>query len=293
MIISLKNNLFDDSDVVLNINRVGQEHCNPRKKDEVYVLPCFSLHFVMFGMVTVIDESGKEYEVGKSEVFLLHKDQKYRYFPNRQNPWLYIWVNFTGENLDKLFAACGLTKDNIKMRVSRYDEFANIMRELYDAFDAGEMQQLNCVSYFLLMVGKLIAQSQSNQLLPKVARKKKSMREILIYINNNIASDYLSNETIARENGISVRGLTMLFDEMLGMSPVEYINRYRISTACERLQDRPSNITEAARCAGFDDDKYFARVFKKIMGMTPSDYVKSNISDDPFMWIRSKNMWYR
>lgn len=293
MIISLKNNLFDDSDISIDILRVGQEHCNPRKKIEDSVRPCYSLHFVMFGRGVLIDPNGREYKIGKSEVFLMYENEMYKYYPDTKDPWSYLWVNFTGENIDKLFSVCGLTRDNVRVRISDYDTFVKLMRDMYEAFDASETQQINCFSYFMLMIGKLITQARMGAISPKIAHKMRMIREILMYINNNFTSEFLSNETIAHENGISVRGLTMLFEETLGMSPVEYINKYKVSVACERLKDGTASVGDTARWVGYDDEKYFSRVFKKVMGMTPQEYSKSGATDDPFLWIKEKGMFYR
>ena len=108
MLISIKNELFDDRDITLDVVKVGQEHCSPRKPVEGCVRPCYSLHFVMFGRGTIVSSDGYRYNVNKNEVFLLYEGEQYRYYPNSTDPWSYIWVEFTGENLDKLISACGL-----------------------------------------------------------------------------------------------------------------------------------------------------------------------------------------
>lgn len=293
MIISLKNNLFDDNDISVDILRVGQEYCNPQKKIEDVVRPCYSLHFVMFGRGLLVDTCGREYKIGKSEVFIMYENEKYKYYPDKKDPWSYIWVNFTGKYVDKVLAACGLSRENIRVRITDYEIFTKLMRDMYEAFDASETQQIKISSYFLLMIDMLITQARASLISPSVFRKKRLMREILIYINNNFTSTFLSNQTIARENGISVRGVSLLFKEMLDMSPVEYINKYKISVACERLQDGITSISDVAHWVGIEDEKYFSRVFKNIMGITPQEYSKSGSSDDPFLWIKEKGMFYR
>ncbi len=292
MIIPIKNELFDDRDITLDVVKVGQEHCSPRKPVEGCVRPCYSLHFVMFGRGTIVSSDGYRYNVNKNEVFLLYEGEQYRYYPNSTDPWSYIWVEFTGENLDKLISACGFEKNNIKKHVKDFSCYLELMRSLYDAYDAGEAQQLKCGAYLLLVISKLIEYEQDGKVPPKIALKRKQMREILIYINNNIAAN-LTNQMIAQVNGISVSSLNMLFNDILGMPPVDYINAYRIATACERFQTTNLNVKDAAFLVGFTDEKYFTRVFTNIKGVSPQEYKKSGTLEDPFLWIKEKGMLFR
>lgn len=293
MEIELNTNLIDDKKLSINILKVGQEHCSPRKKPENCKRPCYALHLVMFGRGTLIDGSGKKYEISKNDAFILYENESYTYCPDIHDPWSYIWVEFNGTEIDKLLSLCGFEKDSISKHIKDFNEFIMLMRDMYESYDASEVQQLRCSAYLMLVLGKFIEQEQALKISPRNAQKKKQLRNILVYINNNYASAALSNETIAQLHGMSVRSLTMLFAEVLGMSPVEYINAYRISVACERLQVANLGVTDAAHWAGFDDEKYFSRVFKSIKGISPLEYKKIGTTEDPFAWIKEKGMLFR
>ncbi len=56
------------------------------------------------------------------------------------------------------------------------------------------------------------------------------------------------------------------------MSVNEFINIYRIQKAKELLAKDKYYIYEIAKLVGFDDQQYFTRVFKKIVGVSPSEY---------------------
>lgn len=292
MIMPLKINEFDDSDVVLDVVKVGLEHCSPRKPIENCIRPCYSLHFVMFGRGTLITSDGQSYSMNKGDAFLLYEKEQYKYYPDNRDPWSYTWVEFTGENLDKVMSACGFEKGKIKKHVKDFVVFLDYMRNLYDMYDASEIQQLRCCAYLMLILGKFIEQEQESKVSPKIAYKRKQLREILIYINNNIAAN-LTNQMIAQVNGLSVSSLNMLFNNILGMPPVDYINAYRIATACEKFQAANWSVKDAAFLVGFSDEKYFTRVFTNIKGMSPQEYKKSGTLEDPFLWLKEKGMLFR
>ena len=106
-------------------------------------------------------------------------------------------------------------------------------------------------------------------------------------------SSSLTTESIAQLHGMSVRSLNRLFMEVLDMTPIEYLNAYRVSVACEGIQLWNPSIAEAAKWAGFEDDAYFSRVFKNIKGVSPQEYKKSGTAEDPFKWIKEKGMLFR
>ena len=63
--------------------------------------------------------------------------------------------------------------------------------------------------------------------------------------------------------------LTRIFRKELGISPWDYLNRYRIYLASELLRQEAMSVNEVASRTGFQDQAYFCRVFKKIKGVTP------------------------
>ena len=56
------------------------------------------------------------------------------------------------------------------------------------------------------------------------------------------------------------------------MPPLAYLNRLRIYHAMERLTATQDSIEDIARSSGIPDSSYFARVFKKYTGCSPTEY---------------------
>ena len=78
------------------------------------------------------------------------------------------------------------------------------------------------------------------------------------------------------QTGYSSSYFRKLFKEVTGLSPIMYFNRMRIEYAKTLLrQDSTLSIKEIAASSGFPDPYYFSRVFKKITGYSPSDYLLS------------------
>lgn len=90
-----------------------------------------------------------------------------------------------------------------------------------------------------------------------------------------IHSHYRDNITlkdIADHLQISESYLTKIFRAKTSYSVVEYITQYRLKQAIELLMDANVKIYEIAEKVGYQDSRYFSTLFKKEMGLTPSEF---------------------
>lgn len=79
--------------------------------------------------------------------------------------------------------------------------------------------------------------------------------------------------------GVSQNRLIKLFRQDFDMTPVEYINKLRVSKAKKLLKDSNEKILNTALLCGFGSLSSFYHVFKKQVGVTPGEY-KKKISED-------------
>ena len=79
--------------------------------------------------------------------------------------------------------------------------------------------------------------------------------------------------SIAEECQITASYLCRLFNEHLGTSFVEYLTTYRIEQAKALLQEGNLSIKETSSLVGFQDPNYFSRIFRRYVGLSPSDLV--------------------
>lgn len=94
------------------------------------------------------------------------------------------------------------------------------------------------------------------------------------YIRSNYPSQGLSLKIIADHCHISPSYLSRIFKQKKGYTITQQVNRTRIEEARHLLQVSDSTIEEIAKKVGFNDRSYFCKVFKKQVGLSPSDYRK-------------------
>ncbi len=79
----------------------------------------------------------------------------------------------------------------------------------------------------------------------------------------------ISRWQVADEVHTSEDYLTRIFKKELGLSPWDYLSRYRVWLAENLLRNTGMSVNEVSRETGFQDQAYFCRVFKKIKGYSP------------------------
>ena len=70
---------------------------------------------------------------------------------------------------------------------------------------------------------------------------------------------------------------SMLFKREVGINFLDYLNKYRLEISKQYLKQIQYNISEVTELSGFQDSKYFSKLFKKTFGITPTEYRKRNI----------------
>lgn len=88
----------------------------------------------------------------------------------------------------------------------------------------------------------------------------------------------LSIAVIAEELGYNAKYLSHLFKKKMEISYSEYLRCLRVKYATSLFDNGIDSVKNVAFLSGFSDPLYFSTVFKKIMGMSPKDYISKNIS---------------
>ncbi len=92
----------------------------------------------------------------------------------------------------------------------------------------------------------------------------------------------MSNAEVAELCGMSSFHFSHAFTGTFSLTFQEFVLRYRIFEACRELQHPNVPVANVAYSVGFNDPSYFARVFKRFVGISPSEYcekVESNEID--------------
>lgn len=107
----------------------------------------------------------------------------------------------------------------------------------------------------------------------KKNQKKKPVRDAIQYIADHY-KESLSLEIVATEVNLNPVYFSNIFKKETGENFVDYLHKYRIEVAKERLRREDSPVINIALELGYSDAKYFSKIFKKYVGIKPTDYRK-------------------
>lgn len=88
-------------------------------------------------------------------------------------------------------------------------------------------------------------------------------------------------DSLAAELCLSKSTMNRKIKSMTGLTPMDFVRNIRLRTACRLLRHRGTNVSDAAYAVGFSDPKYFARCFKEVYGITPSQYQQQPAEHTP------------
>lgn len=146
-------------------------------------------------------------------------------------------------------------------------EFNELMNSLFDQlFDSKNVFD-DYVYYYKIV--KLLASMATD--------KKRKIPDNILRALDFIKANYKSQITIkeiARHVHLSESYLFSIFKKEMGISPIAYLNNYRLSIAANELLNTQKSITEIADLVGFNDSVYFNKLFRKTYQLAPSKYRK-------------------
>jgi AraC-like DNA-binding protein/DNA-binding response OmpR family regulator len=99
------------------------------------------------------------------------------------------------------------------------------------------------------------------------------VKRAIAYLHQNYTRP-LTRWEIAEAIGVSENYFSRLFKQELGLSPWDYLNRFRIYQAKELFLRTQNSVKNVASQVGFKDEKYFSRVFQKVTGLSPTEFIE-------------------
>jgi AraC-like DNA-binding protein len=215
-----------------------------------------------------------EYQLEPGDIFLAFPNQIHRFESVDKETYLLFIINpDLMPELTRLFTTAlpltGVVRGAGKDQV--------LFDRLRAMADSGEMEDhpyrdVVLKGQMLSFFGELLCRMELTK--PRESDSQ-SLKAVVRYCSQNFAKE-LSLEILERELHISKYYISHLFSHKLNMRFNDYINSLRISDACRYLRHDTRSITEISELVGFSTLRTFNRAFIKQIGVTPSQYRKSN-----------------
>lgn len=145
----------------------------------------------------------------------------------------------------------------------------NIVKEMYNEYKAKEIGSSTVLKGLLSVLLSYIFR----EMLSGAGSCSAIPPEIMEYIETHF-NEKLSLAALSRKCFYSPKYFSRIFKERYGLTVTEYIQKKRIEEGCRLLKETPLSVDEISRSVGYGDNVSFYKFFKKICGITPSEYRK-------------------
>lgn len=161
----------------------------------------------------------------------------------------------------------------INQLVGAENNFASIQEEVYDLIQCSNSYGEAMSSIWEIFTEKIYKDSSGSRIVNK--RSMETLyNSIIQYIHENIGENLFLTE-ICDLFGVSQPYVSKLFRRYAGLSYKEYVLKMKIGIAIEMLEKIPNIlIKDIAQELGFENPLYFSSVFKNIVGVSPSQFIR-------------------
>lgn len=229
----------------------------------VKILPYLSIVQATEGNYHISIGNGQKFETGEGGFFIAPANVK-QTIVHHVNPqskkmsarWIFLNVEINdGFCLDELYDFPVVINDQQKEQLNH----------LFDTlFDSRNIWGMNSVVFKILEILMLNATK-------KTINKPYGVANAISFIAENFTKQITISE-LAEISHMSKSNFYAAFKKQFGISPISYINHYRLSIAAEKLIESNLSVKEIAFSVGINDSLYFSKLFKKEYGMAPGKY---------------------
>jgi AraC-like DNA-binding protein len=106
------------------------------------------------------------------------------------------------------------------------------------------------------------------------ALSDKHMSIAITSMHNNPAYPW-TLQSLAERVGMSRSVFALRFREIVGTAPIEYLTRWRMLLAADRLKNSTDGLSAIAQSLGYDSDSSFGKAFRRVIGCSPRQYTRS------------------
>lgn len=190
-------------------------------------------------------------------------------------PWLEPlpgYARLFGEVPETSYAG---TVQHLQLYARHLAELAELVRKLEEECSGQRPGYETAVTGLFLQLVTMLCRVCVTPGEPAEADPVRRIATVLDFMNGHYMdaeTDAITLESLARHAHMSANNLIRVFKQAMDMPPIEYLIRLRVRKSCELLADPERQIKDIAFAVGFNDSNYFARQFRRIIGMTPSQF---------------------
>lgn len=251
------HNLFPGDFILLMPNQVFSSRTDSANPCRYYIM-----HFKLDNPVEILSEESAALQIADAVQSMDFQDIS--------DVFLMPQINFK-----RIYLSNTLSLGASRVKIYNLLEKAILERNQLNL--SSEIMMSCCLSEILIQLSRLtIEKLKVDFIFNHADGMPRTIQEAVYFIHDNYMKP-IGLRDICKYLNVSPQYLIRIFRKQLNCSPLQYINRFRISRAKDILKYTPLTIKEISYEIGLQNPFYFCRLFKKTEGMTPSEFRKKEL----------------
>lgn len=214
------------------------------------------------GMITI---NGNDYVVKQGDVYILPAESTHSYRADPEEPYQKLWCNFYSETFARVQADYQLSGKYVFHAPECEEDFVRLLEIATFGSRLNDNEWANVAAVLLNVLNKIAAHEYRPEGTIALAARAKAVLDGAIFDNITI-------EDLTKQLFVSKTILTREFKNMYGMSPYHYYLNKKLSQAKLMLHNSDMSVKEISDRLCFTDEHYFSGLFKRKVGVPPSDF---------------------
>lgn len=243
---------------------------------------CHVIQYCLGGKGTIYID-GTAFPIEAGQAFIFFPDTMVLEKADEEDPWYFIWAHIKGFKADMYLNNAGITKESPILPGRNNKNILDLLNQIFYLHDkTDQISELLRTSYAFGLFAEILQIGHTLNLhAPGSMNEDSYIDNAVRYIEGHYFRKIKITD-VAKYLGLNRSYFFTLFKKRFGISPQEFLIRFRIKKACDFLSNPGATVSNVAYSVGYDPT-VFSPIFKRITGITPTEYknsiIESNILD--------------
>ncbi len=210
----------------------------------------------------------RNYRVRAGDTLLVLVPHNHRYWLEQNGRWEFFWISMNGEEALRIHKAILATTGPIlNLKPETIERLADCsLRLITGGADAPGSASALAYEAAMVLYDDVFGSH------PVFSQEYRTMQHVIDHINAHLEQP-LPVERLAEVSGLSRAHFSRVFAASEGMPPAEFVLRKRLQRATKLLTKAANlSVKEVSIMSGFEDPNYFAKVFRRYFGASPTEF---------------------
>lgn len=227
----------------------------------------YHIHYITEGKGQFEDNTGK-YFVGAGTLMFIKPGVACRFSPSAETGWVENYLIFNWPLAEFIIDNALSCQNKPVFDIGIKDDILDAFHKIFD-FSNQENHQIEqyITGMILKLLGVVLTSNEQNN--KSLERLESIIHQTCFFVKRNVDKN-IDFKEIAFENNLGYEHFRKIFKQVTGIPPGQYHLQLKVNAAKKLLLSTNKSVKEISYELGFESVYYFCRLFKKKMGITPS-----------------------